>query len=920
MGEQWLMNIVQVSVTAGGAVLLLLGLRALAHRRYSARMLCILWALLALRLMLPVQLTWPESALRVEAATNYVHYQVETAAEGVAAPSQAAWLSSGELAKAEEVPVAVLPVGSVLFGMWAIVAMLLGGLQIHAYRKFGRAVQRSSQVVTDGGLLAILAEEKTRLGIRRPVALLQSAAVSGPLLMGLVRPKLLLPVTGVAPLAARLIFRHELTHAKRHDLWLKLLLCAARVLHWFNPAVYGMVRAAGEDIELACDSAVAKGMDARERGQYSACILSTAANSITARNGLTTCLTSGKKGLKMRLEDLSAQPVKKRGVFLLTVVLGCMLVLGGCFALGEAQTDAQHYQNERYGFTLDIPKDIWQGLFRIEAVENRLSGPDTRLAAIGFDYSVLAAQENAGKTPEGFDAGGLLFAVELYPAVVGDTLQAENRVYLDTDERYAYYFWRAQPDGVEGSFDELIEQFAQDIESAAQSFAPGDWTKTVQTELLSEAANKWGQAMLDRDGRALLALMAGDTEKQRAQKLAEFLAVDTVQEGIGQSSPWIERYALQAVDADSQTATLIYHWQAAGSAGWRSAWQLHFTADETPKVDSLEALVADTAMGQVDSLAQFVLLYANDLGLPDGLVLLENEQALLRFDPHDAQAVAENILHLSGGQWVGQTPYQAGLQEAGVELTYRFGGGETLRLVMVEQFGQGYLPQDWYFDDGSNGRTMQDLASQWARGLAHKSGQFRYPLLNKAEQAKFVQARLEQNSDENGHWGWKIGGSSPSVSRWLVEPGETADTMRVVYALWDSSPHEYRLEEVLTFGRDAAGRLVITDSTLGYDYVPHLSEVASLDDFLALYDNELGLPEYSEEQLAYLQREAETFQPQWWYNLRGGTLGEATEEDGVRYMPYYFADGSAVVLHLQMVRPEASLAPLWITVGWHVTE
>ncbi|MFQ9128132.1 MAG: hypothetical protein ACLR4Z_16700 [Butyricicoccaceae bacterium] len=46
---------------------------------------------------------------------------------------------------------------------------------------------------------------------------------------------------------------------------------------------------------------------------------------------------------------------------------------------------------------------------------------------------------------------------------------------------------------------------------------------------------------------------------------------------------------------------------------------------------------------------------------------------------------------------------------------------------MVDQFGQGWLPQDW--TDGKNAadRSAADLAQQYARGLLHKSGQYIYP-------------------------------------------------------------------------------------------------------------------------------------------------------------------------------------------------
>lgn len=907
-----LINILQVSVSTGVVIAALLAVRSRLHKRYPARLLCLIWALLALRLLLPVQLTWPAGAVQVELPIeSSVSDAVTTLAQS---PDEQPLEPSAGLTVQK--PSVQVPVGRILFYLWAAAAVLAAAWQMAAYGRFCRSVRRSGQAVADQALLAVLAEESQRLGITRPISLVQTAAVKGPLLMGFVRPQLLLPAKGISPAEAVFILRHELTHYKRCDLWLKLLLCAARCVHWFNPAVYLLVRAASEDMELACDSAVAKGLDKEARYQYGQCILHTAAGGKKAQSGLTTCFNSSKEGMKMRLREVMSHQPKKRGLVLLAAVLASMLILGGCFALGQKETALAHqetalsYHNEQYGFTLEIPEEIAQGIFRIESVSARLSGPAERLDAIGFDYSVLAAQENAGQQPEGFDAGGLLFAIELYPTEVGDRLQAENRTYLTTDDQYAYYFWRAQPDGVEGSYDDLLTQFAASIDEAQQSFAPGEGTQP-----LTEAANRWGEAMRRRDSTALASLTAGDTEEARQQKLAQVLGVETVQD-FGMSSPWIDGFAIQSVDALQRTATIVYDWYAAGAVNWRTAVRLHFTAEGAPLVESADVLAAESEMGAVHSLDRFELLYGNDLGLPDKLPIWVND-SVLALEP---QSAAESSLHLEGGQWLEKSPYSAGGQEAGVTLTYQFAGGETITLLLLEQFGQGYLVQDWQRADGGNSRTARDLAEQWARGLAHKSGQYRYPLLTEAEQVKFVQAREEQNSDDAGHWGWKIGGSSPSVHRYLVEAGGTDDTLHLVYAAWDSTPHEYRFEETLTFSRDAHGRLAITAATLGYDYAPEIPAVDTLETFRALYDNALGLPDYSDEQLAYLQSEAEHITPESWYNLSGGTLGEAAEENGVRYVPYTFADGQTVTLATQMVRPNADLPPLWIPVGWQIGE
>ena len=69
-----------------------------------------------------------------------------------------------------------------------------------------------------------------------------------------------------------------------------------------------------------------------------------------------------------------------------------------------------------------------------------------------------------------------------------------------------------------------------------------------------------------------------------------------------------------------------------------------------------------------------------------------------------------------------------------------------------------------------------------------------------------------------------------------------------------------------------------------------------------------------------MQRQADQITPESWYDLSGGTLGEDYEENGVRYVPYTFADGQRVTLVTQMIRPHADLPPLWIPIGWQIGE
>ena len=91
------------------------------------------------------------------------------------------------------------------------------------------------------------------------------------MIVGAIKPTLLLPEMELTAEQLSLVFRHELIHYRRRDIWYKLLLMLANAIHWFNPMVWLMVHAADRDLELSCDEAVVAGRDEAYREEYGLC-------------------------------------------------------------------------------------------------------------------------------------------------------------------------------------------------------------------------------------------------------------------------------------------------------------------------------------------------------------------------------------------------------------------------------------------------------------------------------------------------------------------------------------------------------------------------------------------------------------------------------------------------------------------------
>ena len=95
-----------------------------------------------------------------------------------------------------------------------------------------------------------------------------------PVLTGLIRPKLILPVS-LDPDSAegRMVQMHENVHKHRLDnLWRILGICIVS-LHWFNPLAWIMLKAFFTDMELSCDESVIKSFNTEERKAYAQILL-----------------------------------------------------------------------------------------------------------------------------------------------------------------------------------------------------------------------------------------------------------------------------------------------------------------------------------------------------------------------------------------------------------------------------------------------------------------------------------------------------------------------------------------------------------------------------------------------------------------------------------------------------------------------
>lgn len=117
-------NLMQTGLTVSLAALVPLLLRRVLKKRYPARAVCLVWALLALRLLGSVQLTLPEAPVQVTPRTNYVMQDDRMLFEQAGLPVEqtpARWVTDEQaaaLSHADTSRTTTFNLTAVLLGLW----------------------------------------------------------------------------------------------------------------------------------------------------------------------------------------------------------------------------------------------------------------------------------------------------------------------------------------------------------------------------------------------------------------------------------------------------------------------------------------------------------------------------------------------------------------------------------------------------------------------------------------------------------------------------------------------------------------------------------------------------------------------------------------------------------------------------------
>lgn len=350
MLEHIFLSVISTSLSVGLVIILLTVLTPLIDRRYTAKWKYLVWILLALRLVIPIDPVNTQNFiqnLKVETAVEEMH----SAEKPLTPVPQQPRLSrrivleipSGmnEPMTQSDENIQITPL-MFLIGIWLTGSAIFVCIHLYSYLHYRRLLQRDGTRIKDQRLLKLLRELSDELHLTQKVSIVKYAVADSPMMIGFLRPVLVLPTETYSDEALYYILKHEMVHFMRHDVYWKLLFVLANAIHWFNPAVWLLHKEAVVDMELSCDERVVLRADHKSKIAYTETLYTMLHQKYTQKHPLSTQFYGGKRIMQKRFRNILGYSVKRNGFYILVCTFILMIgagILIGCSVADKDRLD-----------------------------------------------------------------------------------------------------------------------------------------------------------------------------------------------------------------------------------------------------------------------------------------------------------------------------------------------------------------------------------------------------------------------------------------------------------------------------------------------------------------------------------------------------------------------------------------------------
>lgn len=324
-----------------------IALRFVLKGKISLRLQYALWALVLVRLLIPVNIG--ETALSIgnltQKAAKIKAVQLASVLSQVEIPSMtysAAYSEVKQEYARKGIDIAELPLNEYEKVDYEIFERMNGEWSV---RDIIKAVWLTGSAVL--GLTLLVSNLRFGVKLRKTRRKLESASyslpvyiteiVDTPCLFGLFHPAVYLtPEAAADAIMCHHSIEHELTHFRHGDHIWSLLRGTCIVLHWYDLLVWWAAMLSRRDSELACDEATIKRIGESERAEYGRTLIEMTCQKRPVLFLTATTMTSSKNSIKERIVLIAKKP--KTTIYTLVIVALIAVFAVGCTFTGASES------------------------------------------------------------------------------------------------------------------------------------------------------------------------------------------------------------------------------------------------------------------------------------------------------------------------------------------------------------------------------------------------------------------------------------------------------------------------------------------------------------------------------------------------------------------------------------------------------
>ena len=476
--NQFFIKLLNMSFAAGVLVPVVILLR-LVLKRAPKWTRCLLWAFVALRLLLPVEIASPLSLFNALGRQENGSVEYFYAAGGSEKPLVSFDTFRFDGSADPEDRVINFPDGAPLVRHEAtrylpplVTAWLIGvGLMLlyllWSYVRLRRRVSASVPL-------------EDRVWI--------CDCIDAPFILGLFRPRIYIPSTLAEPQRSY-VLAHERAHLTRRDHWWKPLGFTLLAVHWFNPLLWLAYFLLCRDIELACDEKVFKSMDPESRTDYSQALLD-----LSRPRAIAACpLAFGETGVKARIK--AALNYKKPAFWLILAAIVLCAVAAVSFLTNPSYSTNVLPEEQQILREMMIDYGLGAENLRTDVLYNRRGNPwcliavsdDSYLIVRRRGYKFMECVENSSDPNpyKGYWNVPKFYFGPIFHYIRGGDAEPECQV---SDDRF-YNLTRAQPAGRIGYRARRVPYPQATSGPVLQVRSGGEWVGTYEILRMSREDN-----------------------------------------------------------------------------------------------------------------------------------------------------------------------------------------------------------------------------------------------------------------------------------------------------------------------------------------------------------------------------------------------------------------------------------------------